>query len=52
MLRMELPGKGKWGRPKPRFMDSMRKDMALVDVTEEDADYGTNWRRKSRSGEP
>ena len=24
MLRMELPGKTKWRRPKRRFMDSMR----------------------------
>ena len=38
MLRMELPGNGKRGRPKRRFMDAVREDMAVVEVTEEDAD--------------
>ena len=36
MLRMELPGKRKRGRPKRRFMDVVKEDMAEVDVTEED----------------
>ena len=38
MLRMELPGKRKLGRPKRRFMDVVKEDMAVVEVTEEDAD--------------
>ena len=42
MLKMELPGKGK--RPKRRFMDAVRGDMALAEVTEEDAEVGTEWR--------
>ena len=38
MLRVELPGKRKRGRPKSRFMDVMKEDMAEVEVTEEDAE--------------
>ena len=38
MLTMELPGKRKWGRPKRRFMDVVREDMAVVEVTEEDTE--------------
>ena len=35
MLRMELPGKRKRGRPKRRYnyMDAVREDMAAVEVT-------------------
>ena len=36
MLRTELPGKRKRGRPKRRFMDVVKEDMAEVEVTEED----------------
>ena len=36
MLRMELPGKRKRGKPKRRFMDVVKEDMAEVEVTEED----------------
>ena len=36
MLRMELPGIRKRGRPKKRFMDVVKEDMAEVEVTEED----------------
>ena len=38
MLRMELPGKRKRGRPKikMRFMDVVKEGMAAVEVTEED----------------
>ena len=48
MLRMELPGKSKWGRPKRRFMDVVKEDMAEVEVTEEDTENRNNWRRKIR----
>ena len=34
MLRMELPEKRKRGRPKRRFMDVVKEDMAEVEVTE------------------
>ena len=52
MLRMELPGKRKRGRPKRRFMDVVKEDMAEVEVTEEDTVDRNNWRRKLRCGDP
>ena len=51
MLRMELPGKRKRGRPKRQFVDAVRQDMAVVEVTEEDAVDRTKWRRKIRCDE-
>ena len=52
MLKMELPGKRKRGRPKRRFMDVVKEDMAEVKVKEEDADDRSNWRLKIRCGDP
>ena len=52
MLRMELPGKRKRGRPKMRFMDVVKEDMAEVEVMEEDTVDRNNWRRKIRYGDP
>ncbi len=50
MLRTELPGKRKRGRPKGRFMDVVKQDMAGVKVTEEDTEDRNNW--KIRCGDP
>ena len=52
MLRMELPGKRKRGRPKRRFMDVVKEDMVEVEVTEEDTVDRRNWRKKIRCGDP
>ena len=52
MLRMELTGKRKRGRPKRRFMDVVKEDMAEVEVTEEDTVDRNNWKRKIRCGDP
>ena len=52
MLRMELPGKRKRGRPKGRFMDVVKEDMAEVEVTEENTEDRSNWRWKIRCGDP
>ena len=52
MLRMELPGKRKRGRPKRRFMDLVKEDMAEVEVKEEDAEDRSNWRLKISCGDP
>ena len=52
MLRMELPGKRKRGRPKRVFMDVVKGDMAEVEVTEEDTVDRNNWRRKIRCCDP
>ena len=49
---MELPGKRKRGRPKRRFMDVVKEDMAEVEVTEEDTVDRRNWRKKIRCGDP
>ena len=52
MLRMELPGKRKWGRPKRRCMDVLKEDMTEVKVTEEDTEHRNNWKWKIRCGDP
>ena len=52
MLRMELPGKRKRGRPKRRFMDVVKEDMTEVEVTEKDTVDRRNWRKKIRCGDP
>ena len=52
MMRIELPGKRKRGRPKRRFMDVVKEDMAEVEVTEEDTEDRNNWRWKIRCGDP
>ena len=49
---MELPGNRKRGRPKRRFMDVVKEDMAEVEVTEEDTVDRRNWRKKIRCGDP
>ena len=51
MLRMELPGKRKRGRPKRGFVYAVREAMAVVEVTGEDADK-TKWRWKSPVATP
>ena len=51
MLRMELPRKRKRGRPKRRFMDVVKEDIAEVEVTEEDTEDRNNWNWKIRCGD-
>ena len=46
MLSMKLPGKRKRVRPKRRFMDVVKEDMAEVEVTEEDTEDRKNCRWK------
>ena len=52
MLRMELPGKRKRGRPKRRFMDVVKEDMAEVEVTVQDTEDRNSWIWKIRCGDP
>ena len=52
MLRMELTGMRKRERPKWRFMDVVKEDMAEAEVTVEDTEDGNNWRRKIRCCDP
>ena len=51
-LMMELPGNTKRGRPKRRLMDALREDMAVVEMTEKDAEDRTVWRWESCCGDP
>ena len=51
MLKTELPGKMKPGIRKRMFMDAVREGMAVVEVTEEDAEYRTKWRWIIRCGD-
>ena len=41
MLRLGLSGQRNRGRHKRRFMDAVREDMAVVEVTEEDVEDWT-----------
>ena len=52
MLRMELPGKTKLRWPKRSYMDAVKEDMAVAEVTEEDAEDRTEWRWKICCGDP
>ena len=47
-----MPGKRKWGRPTRKYMDAVREEMAVVEVTEEDTEDNTKWRWKIRCGDP
>ena len=49
---MELPGKRKQLMPKRRFRDAVRENMAVAEVTEEDAEDRNEWRWKIRCGNP
>ena len=52
MLRMEVPGKRKRGRPRRRFMDVLKEDMHVVGVKEADVEDRVAWRRMIRCGDP
>ena len=52
VLRMELPGKRRRGRPKRRYMDSIREDMRTAGVIEEDANDRRRWRVLTCCGDP
>ena len=52
MLRMELPGKRRRGRPKRRFTGAVIERMAGFEVTEEDAEGRTDCRWRIHCGDP
>ena len=52
MLRMELPGKRRRGRPKRRFRDVVQEDMKAVGAREEDARDRARWRGLFCCGDP
>ena len=52
VLKMELPGKRKRGRPKRRYMDALVEDMKAVGVKEMDTQDRIKWRQSIRCGDP
>ncbi|KAG2462952.1 YSM6 protein, partial [Polypterus senegalus] len=52
MLRIELPGKRKRGRPKRRFMGVVREDLQVMGVTEQDSEDRKIWKKMIRCGNP
>ena len=52
MVKMELPGKRKRGRPKRRFLDVVKEDMREVGAKETDLEDRTVWRQIICCGYP
>ena len=52
MMEMELLGKRRRGRPKRRFLDSVKEDMREVGVKETDVEDRKMWRMMIRCGHP
>ena len=52
MLRMELPGRRKRGRPKGRYMDVVKEDMRAAGVTEDAVGDREKWKKRIRCGDP
>ena len=52
VMRMDLPGRRKRGRPKRRFMDAIKEDMRVVGAMEEDVGDRSKWRQLIRCGDP
>ena len=52
MMKMELPGKRKRGRPKRRFLDVVKEDMGKVGAREKDIENRTLWRSIIHCGYP
>ena len=52
MMKMELPGKRKRGRPKRRFLDVIKEDMREVGAKEIDVEDKKIWRMMISCGHP
>ena len=52
VLKMELPGRRKRGRPKRRFMDAVRKDIGVVGEVQEDVGDRMRWKHLIHCGDP
>lgn len=50
MPRMELPRERPGGRPKRRFLDTVKADIMVVDTNEEDAEDRVRWKLGRRKG--
>ena len=47
---MEVPGKRRRGRPKWRWLDSIRNDLSERELSREDTQDRAKWRRLIRAG--
>ena len=52
VMGMEVPGKRRRGRPKRRWLDSIRNDLSERGLSEEDAQDRPRWRRLTRHIDP
>ena len=52
VMGMEVPGKRRRGRPKRRWLDSIRNDLSERGLSEEDAQDRPRWRRLIRHIDP
>ena len=52
MMEMELPGKGRRGRPKRQFLDVVKEDMGEVGAKETDVEDRKMWKMMIRCGHP
>ena len=52
VMGMEMPGKRRRGRPKWRWLDSIRNDLSERGLSEEDAQDRPRWRRLTRHIDP
>ena len=50
VMKMELSGKRKRGRPKRRFLDAVKEDIRKVGTKETDIENRTLWRNIIRCG--
>ena len=52
VMGMEVPGKRRRGRPKRRWLDSIRNDLSESGLSEEDAQDRPRWRRLTKHIDP
>ena len=52
LLEMEIPGKRRRGRPKRRWIDTVKEDLRELELDEEEWKNREEWRRKIRCGDP
>ena len=51
-MAMEVPGKRRRGRPKWRWLDSIRNDLSERELSREDTQDRAKWRRLIRHIDP
>ena len=52
VMAMEVPGKRRRGRPKRRWLDSIRNDLSERELSGEDAQERAKWRRLISTSTP